>query len=193
MRLPTAALFLIALATGCDQLQRAASDPADTTLTFVPAASDTMPGDSIAAPTGRTIQAGGMLEQTGYVTLDSVAFDIDRDGHRELITLAATVERSATGEPLWEDGHHWALVARHASTQYVLLEEFIPWGTMRFWVTRPETGGATRILVLSESGNAGNGSVILRDLRFDDGGRVYTVTDSTVASGTMARSTMVGR
>ena len=188
MRLPTAALFLIVFSTGCDQLQRAASDPADTTLTFVPAASDTMPADSVDTPAGRIIQAGGMLEQTGYTTLDSVAFDVDRDGHRELITLAATVERSATGEPLWEDGHHWALVARHASTQYVLLEEFIPWGTMRFWVTRPENGGA-RILVLSESANAGNGSVILRDLRFEDGGRVYTVTDSTVATGAMARST----
>lgn len=193
MRLPIAVLAVtIMLACELERDPPELADPAAAAESTGATSPDTASAGA-ARTTGRRIEAGGMLEQTGYTSLDSAAFDVDRDGFREVITLAATVERSAAGEPLWEDGHHWALVARHASTQYVLLEDFVPWGSMRFWVTRPETGGVARVIVLTESQAGGNGAVTVREFRFDDAERVYVAVDSIVAAGPMARSSMVPR
>ena len=186
-----AILAVILAATACE-MPDSESGPAQTADT-TGSSRATSPDTASAEPprvAGRRIQPAGMLAQTGYATLDSVAFDVDRDGFREVITLAATVERSATGEPLWEDGHHWAIVARHASTQYVLLEEFVPWGTMRFWVTRPDSGGIARVFVLTESATGGDGAVALREYRFDDAARVYVAVDSMGAVGPMARAAL---
>lgn len=190
MRLPLAVLAATLTILACEPMSGGGADatqPPDTTGSSRATSPDTASA-GIARAAGRRIQPAGMLEQTGYATLDSVAFDVDRDGFREILTLAATVERSATGEPLWEDAHHWALVARHASTQYVLLEEFVPWGTMRFWVTRPESGGIARVFVLTESATGGDGAIALREFRFDDAERVYVAVDSMGAAGPMARS-----
>jgi hypothetical protein len=197
MRLPIV-VILATLTAACDVLPGTTRDTArtaDTTGMRGATSPDTLSADSAtgAIGDGRRIIAGGMLEHSGYATLDSVAFDVDRDGHRELITLAATVERNTAGDPLWEDGHHWALVARHASTQYVLIEEFVPWGAMRFWVTRPETGGVTRVIVLTESATGELGAVNVREFRFDDAARVYVAVDSIAAAGPMAQSTLLPR
>ena len=189
-----AILSALLIATACEMPDGEAepAQAADSTGLSHATSPDTASAEP-ARVAGRRIPPAGMLEQTGYATLDSVAFDVDRDGFREVLTLAATVERSATGQPLWEDGHHWALVARHASTQYVLLEEFVPWGTMRFWVTRPDSGGIARVFVLTESATGGDGAVALREYRFDDAARVYVAVDSMGAVGPMGRSGAVVR
>lgn len=88
-----------------------------------------------------------------YTPLDSAEVDVDGDGVRERLELAATVELGPDGRPLWEDGHHWLVRLRHGERTYLLLQEFVPWGDAAVWTVRDQDGSAILVQVRSAFGD----------------------------------------
>jgi hypothetical protein len=108
------------------------------------------------APDARPAQAGTEVRpapiglRPGHVLLDSAAIDVTGDGALDGMELHVEAELWRDGSVLWEDGHHWLLVARRpgaaADQGFVLLDEFIPHGTARFLVL--DSGEASPIIVV---------------------------------------------
>jgi hypothetical protein len=77
--------------------------------------------------------------------------DLDADGDADTLVLAADVTVSPAGEPLWEDGHRWALVVEDATERTLLYAAFVPMGHVEVAVMSPDAGGQRRVLVLERS------------------------------------------
>jgi hypothetical protein len=74
--------------------------------------------------------------------------DLDGDGTPERIVIAADVTLSATGAPIWEDGHRWAVYAESADGRRTLLyAAFVPNGFAEAAVLAAGSDGRRNVLV----------------------------------------------
>ncbi|HSL71058.1 MAG TPA: hypothetical protein VK864_12505 [Longimicrobiales bacterium] len=122
------------------------------------------PGDPLPADTTGTPQPGTLrswlvrprpVNVTGMAVVDSLSFDLDRDGSRERIELHARVERDSQGRLLWEDAHNWVLLVRDGADVYPLFNDLIPRGQLSFSVLLAAEGP-----VIVASQHAGSGQVL---------------------------------
>ena len=137
------------------------------------------------ASAGRAVVGPDSVVRFSYTILDSADVDVDGDGEAERLELGATVERAPDGRPLWEDGHHWLVRVRHGADAYLLLQEFVPWGTAAVWtVAEGEGEGSPAILVQVRSGSGPNVGTRLDRWTHDPAAGGYVRTGSVGASGT---------
>src|SRR5687767_11340541 len=57
-----------------------------------------------------SLRAGSPDEVAGWRYREESTADLDGDGAAETVVLASEVEMGTDGQPLWEDGHRWALL-----------------------------------------------------------------------------------
>lgn len=122
---------------------------------------DDGPDGAVDARPGRAagpsvIRPGPVAVRAGHLLLDSAAVDVTGNGALERIELYVEAERWRDGSVLWEDGHHWLLVVRRdraADDGFVLLDRFVPHGTVRIVVVEPDDASASIVVeVLSGTG-----------------------------------------
>lgn len=180
-----AAVVLVGLAAcGAPDAERAAA-PGGPAVAPVGEGSSAAAAPARDAPREGTVVGPDSVVRYGYRILDYADVDVDGDGEPERLELGATVERAPDGRPLWEDGHHWLVRVRHGGDAYLLLQEFVPWGTAAVWtVAGGEADGSSAILVQVRSGFGGNVGTRLDRWAHDPAAGGYVRTGSVGASGT---------
>ncbi len=83
----------------------------------------------------------------GWAHRGELTADLDGNGSPENAVLTADVQLSATGAPLWEDGHRWALVIRDGTDTTVAYAAFVPHGFVEAALLRPSSDGRREILL----------------------------------------------
>lgn len=66
--------------------------------------------------------------------LDSYTFDIDSSGTEETIAMYVDAHQEPNGEIHWDDGQNWLLLVRGKDQDYVLFNDYVQLGTVRFHV-----------------------------------------------------------
>ncbi len=84
-----------------------------------------------------------------YVMLDAWHGDLGR-----VVELYVQAERDASGRMMWDDGHQWRLVVREGDRSARLVDDFVPNGTVRFWVVNVLDGDPVVVSQI-DSGTAG--------------------------------------
>ena len=74
--------------------------------------------------------------------------DLDGNGRREKIMLAADAELGGGNIPLWEDGHRWGLLVESDRGERTLLYgAFVPNGRASAAVLQPDSDGRRKVLI----------------------------------------------
>lgn len=74
--------------------------------------------------------------------------DLDGDGMAEAVVIAADVLLSASGVPLWEDGHRWAVYVQSSEGASTLLyAAFVPNGFAEASILVADSRGRRHVLV----------------------------------------------
>jgi len=73
------------------------------------------------------------LDTSELTELDKFNTDIDGDGKEEAIDLYTAAQRDSKGKIGWDDGQKWFLLVRDEDTEYVLFDEYVQLGTIKFW------------------------------------------------------------
>jgi hypothetical protein len=121
-----------------------ASPTASTTTTPAPAASSSA---SAATPLPIDARGGSVEVAEKFAYQREASADLDGDGSNERVVLAADVTLRA-GEPLWEDGHRWAVwVVPPNGARTLLYAAFVPNGSVDAAVVTSEEGRRRRVLV----------------------------------------------
>lgn len=86
-------------------------------------------------------------DASGWTHRGEVTADVDGDGSGETVMLTSDVALSAAGEPLWEDGHRWAVLIRDGQDTTLAYAAFVPQGFVEAAILRPSSDGRREILV----------------------------------------------
>jgi hypothetical protein len=70
----------------------------------------------------------------GLALLDYYNFDIDGDGIEETISMYVDAAQDSNGEILWDDGQKWLFLVESKDKDYVLFDDFVQLGTIKFYV-----------------------------------------------------------
>ncbi len=120
-----------------------------------PRAEGPLPADGQAAPAAPMAVDTSVVRSAGEVSAwrwrRTDTTDLDADGDADTLVLASDVTVSPAGEPLWEDGHRWALVVEDATERTLLYAAFVPMGHVEVAVMAPDANGRRRVLVLERS------------------------------------------
>jgi hypothetical protein len=128
-------------------------------------------------PKGPTDRRPSPQQPTPAVRIASASVDLAGDAAPEEIEIRADVELDAEGDPLWEDGHRWAVFVHDSRGEHRLVDEFVPQGRLSGWVVQPDSGRAL-LVVLRQSGTSG---IVVRTFRAD--GEGYAAVDRVDATG----------
>jgi hypothetical protein len=97
--------------------------------------------DSVRVPSADT--AGAWAYRTTLVE------DLDGDAVPERLILASDVFVTDDGEPMWEDGHRWAVYVEEDDGKRTLVYgAFVPLGTVDAGVTVADSSPGRRIVIL---------------------------------------------
>ena len=77
------------------------------------------------------------------------ALDVDLDGDRnvERLVIASDVSLASDGNPLWEDGHRWAVFVEASEGRTLLYAAFVPNGFVEAAALAPSDTRVRRVLV----------------------------------------------
>lgn len=81
-----------------------------------------------------TIEATDKVSTEGLALLDHYEFDIDGDGTEETISMYVAAHQEPNGEILWDDGQKWLFLVDGKDKNYVLFDDYVQLGTVRFHV-----------------------------------------------------------
>lgn len=102
----------------------------------------------LAAPPVDSVRVGSAREAAAWAYRRATDADLDGDGRSERIVIAADVAVSGSGEPLWEDGHRWAVYVEPARGPRTLLyAAFVPSGFAEAAVLTADAAGRRTVLV----------------------------------------------
>lgn len=104
------------------------------------------PPSSLTAPPV-DVERIGLDEAQRWTHRRIVDADLDADGSAERIVLTADVETGATGLPLWEDGHRWAVIVEDGDARTLLYGAFVPNGHVDAAVLAPRVTSRRDVLV----------------------------------------------
>ena len=97
-------------------------------------------------------RAGSLDDAAGWSYRKSVSADLDGDGTTEAITLASDVTvRPATGQPIWEEGHRWAVFVDDRGTRTLLYGAFVPHGFVECAIGIEGSDGSRAVIVQERS------------------------------------------
>lgn len=106
----------------------------------------------LQAPPVDSARVGSAEQAAGWKYRREASADLDGDGRRERLVMAADAEVTPDGTPLWEDGHRWALFAEAADGRRTLLySAFVPNGFAEAAVLQPDAQGRRNVLVQERS------------------------------------------
>lgn len=102
---------------------------------------------SLTPPPVDSALVGSVDAVAGWAYRRGVEADLDADGGRERLVVAADVTLDAAGRPLWEDGHRWAVYVESPEGRRTLLySAFVPNGFAEAALLEPD-GGRRHVLV----------------------------------------------
>ena len=119
------------------------------TLCFCASCSPASTGPAGAPPEILAIDAGRVTlpDAANWPHRRAVDADLDGDGSGERLILAADVTLDASGRPLWEDGHRWALFVDDDGVRILFYGAFVPNGDVEAAVLEAGPTGARHVLV----------------------------------------------
>ncbi len=124
-------VMILSIAIGCTPKE----DPADPN-----APGDVIdkeePIDEVPDPEVKTviIEATDKIDVQDLALLDSYIFDIDGDGVEETIAMYVDAHQEPNGEIYWDDGQNWLFLVEGEEKDYVLFNDYVQLGTVRFHV-----------------------------------------------------------
>jgi hypothetical protein len=77
--------------------------------------------------------------------------DLNADGSTERLVIASDVTVMQNGEPLWEDGHRWAVYAERGDTRTLLYAAFLPHGVAEVALAAPDELGRQSVVVVERT------------------------------------------
>lgn len=102
----------------------------------------------LESPPIDSVRVGGTDEVAAWSYREEAAADLDGDGTSETLVLAADVAFGPEREPLWEDGHRWALfVEPDRGARTMLYSAFVPNGRPTVAILQPDDRRRRRVLV----------------------------------------------
>lgn len=66
--------------------------------------------------------------------------DLDQDGTEEGIEMYTSAQKDSKGEVMWDDGQKWLLLVREEDKDFVLYDNYIQLGELKFWLYTEENG-----------------------------------------------------
>ncbi|MDT0631409.1 hypothetical protein [Rubrivirga litoralis] len=119
-------------------------------------------------------------ESVAWPVQRGLTADLDGDGVDERLVVASDVTVGADGEPLYEDGHRWAVwvvepEAAGDSVRTQLYGAFVPMGRADVYLTAPSVGESPSVLVLERGGT----QVQTNDVRYHGPGDARSVSGGT--------------
>lgn len=75
-----------------------------------------------------------------FILLDEYIIDFNDDGYDERIGMYVDAERSTDGKIMWDDGQRWTLVVHGKDQNYVLFDDYVQLGSVRFNVYTKDDG-----------------------------------------------------
>lgn len=90
--------------------------------------------DPVKEPEGIIVEATDKIDVTGLSLLDSYIIDFDNNGTDETISLYTAAEKDSNGEIMWDDGQNWQLLVEGTDTDYVLFDDYVQLGSIKFYV-----------------------------------------------------------
>lgn len=90
--------------------------------------------DPIKEPEGIIIEATTKVNVSDLSLLDSYIIDFDNNGTDETISLYTAAEKDSNGEIMWDDGQKWKLLVEGTDTDYVLFDDYVQLGSIKFYV-----------------------------------------------------------
>ena len=101
--------------------------------------------------------------------------DLDGDGAAERVVIASDVSVVASGDPIWEDGHRWAVLVQPSSgTPTLLYAAFVPRGFAEAAITRADDQGRRRVMVQERTPE----QVRALEVAYEGPGRARLVSDA---------------
>ncbi len=119
--------------------------------------------------------------------LDSLSADVDGDGARERVELAAVVGVDDQGRFQWDDGQEWLVAVRDGADTYPLLREHLHWGSAAFWIVDGDSAAPPAILVLTEMMQYPHAGTRMQKYVFDRSRGGYVRIGSVDAHGDLTR------
>jgi hypothetical protein len=132
--IPPRALILLAAVTGACAPRPEAREP-----------------NPLVAPPVDTARVRSPDEPAAWPHRRALAADLDGDGSEETIVLAADVSLAQDGDPLWEDGHRWAVYVDGPGGRTLLYAAFVPHGHVEAAITQPDFDGRRQVHVEERS------------------------------------------
>jgi hypothetical protein len=117
-----------------------------TTIIACDKASDTSSRNPLQDPPIDSARVGSADTVAHWQHRRVIETDIDGDAENERVVLASDVE-VREGEPLWEDGHRWALLIEDQDKHTLLYAAFVPMGHVEVAVLTAGSEGRRNILV----------------------------------------------
>lgn len=78
------------------------------------------------------IKTENPISLDGLTLLDEYIIDFNEDGLDEKISMYVAAERGSDGEIMWDDGQRWVLVIHGDNKDYVLYDDYVQLGTIKF-------------------------------------------------------------
>lgn len=91
-----------------------------------------------------------------------LAVDLNGDGRAERLVVASDVTVMDSGEPLWEDGHRWAVYVEDAARRTLLYSRFLPHGAADVAVGMADSDRSRDVLVVERTPQHSR-SVVIRN------------------------------
>ena len=99
------------------------------------------------APPVDTTKVRSGDEASKWKYRQELAVDLDGDRQAETLVIAADVELAENGDPLWEDGHRWAVYVDAPQGRTLLYAAFVPNGFVEVAALAPGADGRRKVLV----------------------------------------------
>lgn len=77
--------------------------------------------------------------------------DLNGDGESESLVVASDVTVMDSGEPLWEDGHRWAVYVEDSAQRTLLYSNFLPHGVAEVAVGTAGSDGKRDVLIVERT------------------------------------------
>lgn len=123
-----------------------------------------------------TVNAG-LDAVVGWPHRLALEVDLNGDGTAERLVVASDVTLMHDGEPLWEDGHRWAVYADASAQRTLLYSKFLPHGVAEVAVGTVGSDGSRDVLIVERTPQHSRAVVV----RYERPGVARLVSDANYA------------
>jgi hypothetical protein len=98
------------------------------------------------------------FEADGLTLLERAYADADGDGEDECIEVYTSAQVAADGRMAWDTGHRWALLIKKGDAVFPVVDEYLQYGELQFWVVgfggEDADGGAGACVYVAVTNNS---------------------------------------